>query len=87
MDGSTRTDSPGPRTIVADAGSSSPEHVVFKRIPIDDIQVPEGRRKLRNIEELAASMAEVGLLNPITVTEDYGLVAGYHRLEAARLLG
>lgn len=33
------------------------------------------------------SIAEIGLLNPITVTADNTLIAGRHRLEAAKLLG
>ena len=36
---------------------------------------------------MAASIREVGLLHPITVTRDHRLVAGYHRLEAFRRLG
>lgn len=69
-------------------------------IPVDKIEI--GRR-LREIDEaqvnaLIDSIADVGLLNPITVyprkvivagiAEDgYGLVAGAHRLEAVRRLG
>ena len=56
-------------------------------IPIDAVVVGEGRRELRRLGELAASIREVGLLNPITVTENRRLVAGYHRLEACRILG
>jgi ParB family transcriptional regulator, chromosome partitioning protein len=42
------------------------------------------------IKELADSITEIGLLNPITVCEaggEFALVAGRHRLEAVRLLG
>lgn len=42
------------------------------------------------VKELADSIAEIGLLNPITVCEagsEFTLVAGRHRLEAARMLG
>ena len=58
-------------------------------IPMDRIVVPEGRRPLNQakIRELAASIRALGLLSPITVTTDYALVAGWHRLEACRLLG
>lgn len=52
-----------------------------------NIVVSAGRRPLRDLTELAASINDVGLLNPITVTPDYRLVAGYHRLEACRSLG
>jgi DNA methylase/ParB-like nuclease domain len=47
------------------------------------------RRYLGNIESLARSIAEVGLLHPIVVNNgaDYQLIAGQRRLEACRLLG
>lgn len=57
------------------------------RVPITSICVPEGRRTLRKIEELTASIAEVGLLNAVTVTAEHRLIAGYHRLEACKRLG
>ncbi len=44
----------------------------------------------KQVEALAESINEVGLLNPVTVAPDgegYALIAGMHRLEAARLLG
>ena len=39
-----------------------------------------------DIEELAFSISETGLLNPITLTKDYTLVAGLHLLEGVKLL-
>ena len=59
------------------------------KIKISDIKISPGRRKakLEPVAELAKSIAAVGLLNPITVTEDRTLVAGLHRLEAAKRLG
>ena len=59
------------------------------KIAIKKIKVPPGRRKveLEAVEKLAGSMDEVGLANPITVDAGYRLVAGLHRLEAAKLLG
>ncbi len=56
-------------------------------IPITSIIVADGRRRLRGVAELAASISEVGLLNPITVTHEHRLIAGYHRLEACKSLG
>lgn len=44
----------------------------------------------KQVEALADSIREVGLLNPVTVAPDgdgFALIAGMHRLEAARLLG
>ena len=59
------------------------------KIKISDIKINPGRRdtQQRNVEELARSIAAVGLMNPITVTQDNTLIAGLHRLEAAKLLG
>jgi ParB-like chromosome segregation protein Spo0J len=57
-------------------------------VPLESIAVPENRlRELRDYSGLATSMAKVGLLQPITVTKQNVLVAGRHRLEAARSLG
>lgn len=69
-------------------------------IEISKIEVGKRLRGLSEIqvESLVASIAEVGLLNPITVypreqivggvsVPGYGLVAGAHRLEASKRLG
>lgn len=45
------------------------------------------RRDLGDIAELAASMKDVGLLQPIVITPDRVLVAGERRLTAAKELG
>jgi hypothetical protein len=45
------------------------------------------RRDLGDIASLAASLAELGQLQPIVVTPDYRLVAGARRLAAAKTLG
>ena len=59
------------------------------RMKISDIKINPGRRdtQQRNVEELARSIAAVGLMNPITITQDNTLIAGLHRLEAVKLLG
>lgn len=59
------------------------------RVPIDEIKVMPGRRTAApgSVRELADSIAEIGLLNPITINHDCTLIAGFHRLEAAKLLG
>lgn len=41
-------------------------------LKIAEILVPEGWRRLRRVDELAESIAEVGLVNPITVTPGRG---------------
>jgi len=59
------------------------------QVSIDRIQVNSGRREAQPdaVRELADSISAVGLLNPITVDRDHTLIAGLHRLEAAKLLG
>ena len=59
------------------------------KVKINDIKVNPGRRSVldKDVEELALSILDVGLLNPITLTGDYTLIAGLHRLEAVKLLG
>lgn len=49
----------------------------------------EGRHRtdLGDLDSLAKSLAEHGLMNPITVTPTGRLIAGQRRLEAARRLG
>ena len=56
---------------------------------INEVKINEGRRVTdqKKIKELADSIKELGLLNPITVNEDGTLIAGMHRLEACKLLG
>ena len=58
-------------------------------ININDIKINPGRREAapEDIQRLSESVAEVGMMNPITVTADHTLIAGLHRLEAAKLLG
>ena len=59
------------------------------RIKICEIKINPGRREATTeaIEELAQSIAAVGLINPITLDQNNTLVAGLHRLEAVKLLG
>ena len=59
------------------------------RIPIFQINANAGRREAdpEAVQKLADSISKVGLLNPITVNQEYTLIAGLHRLEAAKRLG
>ena len=59
------------------------------QMKISEIKINPGWRdtQQRNVEELARSIAAVGLMNPITITQDNTLIAGLHRLEAVKLLG
>ena len=56
-------------------------------IPIQDITISENRRNLQDIKALAESIAQRGLINPITITDSNRLVAGLHRLKACESLG
>ena len=58
-------------------------------IPISEIMVNPGRREAApgDVKELADSILEVGLINPIMVDQTHTLIAGLHRLEAMKLLG
>jgi len=47
-----------------------------------NILVPEGRKLRGSIDALAASLKDVGLINPITITPERVLIAGLHRLKA-----
>ena len=57
-------------------------------IQISEITINPGRRAAlpEDVRVLADSIAEQGLLCPITVDKNYTLIAGLHRLEAAKLL-
>ena len=57
-------------------------------VPIGDIRMRFRLRtpKESKIEEIASSIAQLGLLNPITITTDKYLIAGFHRLHACKLL-
>lgn len=59
-------------------------------IDLDAIEIRRDerqRREITGVEELAASLARFGQLNPITITADKVLVTGERRLTAARHLG
>lgn len=58
----------------------------MQNIEIDKIIVKERKRSNGNIEELAESIKEIGLLNPITLNKDMVLIAGFHRLQACKQL-
>ena len=49
------------------------------KIHISDIRVSDGRRKIdeENVMSLMDSIREVGLLNPITITQAHILIAGH----------
>jgi ParB-like chromosome segregation protein Spo0J len=64
-----------------------------KKVRIDDVYVPVGRRKTlhpETVRALAEDILENGMKVPIRVRHDgkrYVLVEGLHRMEAAKWLG
>jgi len=61
---------------------------IITSLPLDQIIIGERhRRELGDIDGLAASIAEVGLLHPVVVGLDKMLIAGERRLAAAKQLG
>ena len=79
---------------VADASIKEAMDKEIRKISIRDIHVPPNRRALKAeaVTQLANSMRDIGLRTPITVYQDKEknqpvLVAGWHRLEAAKQLG
>lgn len=57
-------------------------------IPLNEIkEINRQRLDLGDIQTLAASISQFGLLQPIVITQDRRLIAGGRRLEAHRLLG
>jgi N6-adenosine-specific RNA methylase IME4/ParB-like chromosome segregation protein Spo0J len=57
-------------------------------VPVSEIVVGDRhRRDLGDIDALAASIHDVGLLQPLVLTPDHRLVAGARRLAAVRALG
>ncbi len=61
---------------------------VSRSVEIAAVRITDRRRKGVGIEELADAIKDLGfLLNPITVTDNMTLVAGFRRLKACQLLG
>lgn len=58
----------------------------MQKVKIDKIIVNKRKRTTKDIKELAESIKEIGLLNPITLNKDLVLIAGFHRLQACKQL-
>jgi ParB-like chromosome segregation protein Spo0J len=56
-------------------------------IAIKDIRVGRRKRKAEDVSDLVESVSQLGLLQPIVVTADNRLVAGFRRLQACKQLG
>src|ERR1700733_5741687 len=64
----------------------APQGLRVQNIRIDSIKVGKRMRPLGDFDALIASIREVGLLNPISVSRDRRLISGLHRLAAFRAL-
>ena len=58
-------------------------------IEINSIKISDSRRSIdeNTVEMLVESFKDVGVLHPIVIDYDYNLIAGAHRVEAAKRLG
>lgn len=58
------------------------------KIAISEIKINSNRRAIdkQKVKELSESIKEIGLINPITITENKELIAGVHRIEAVKML-
>lgn len=59
----------------------------MERIEINKIIIKKRKRTDGDIDRLIESIESIGLINPITISKDNVLIAGYHRLEACKKLG
>lgn len=59
-----------------------------RRVPIDAIKVEGRHRKdFGDLGDLVKSIASIGLIQPVVVTNDNVLIAGHRRIRACRALG
>lgn len=60
----------------------------FIIVPLEEINIKKRLRiESKEIEKLAESIKKYGLLNPIIISRDKTLIAGYRRFLAVKLLG
>ncbi len=58
------------------------------QVRIEDIKIKKrARHNLGELKDLAKSLSEHGLMNPVSITENKVLISGHRRIEAAKLLG
>lgn len=58
-------------------------------VKVADVKIKTRLRSTNeeNIKEIAESIRDIGLINPICIDTDGNLIAGFHRLQAHKLLG
>jgi len=72
--------------------SSNSHQINIRMIPVDSIELnpQQPRKELGNIKELAQSIKEKGLIEPIIIrkkNQNFEIVAGERRLRAAKIIG
>lgn len=87
-----RADKEAPQRIERRVDNEDPTSVLMSTVedtrPIDQIEIGERcRRDLGDIDALAKTIDELGLLQPIVITPDNLLIAGARRIAAGRKLG
>ena len=60
---------------------------MLKQIPVKSVKVGDRLRTLDDlkVDELMSSYQTLGVINPISVDPDLTLIAGAHRLKAAKI--
>jgi ParB family chromosome partitioning protein len=61
-------------------------HLFYAKVSEIKIKTRLRATSQENIQDIAASIREVGLINPILIDTEGNLIAGYHRLQAHKLL-
>ncbi len=62
---------------------------MIEEVPLDELKIRENkiRKNIGDLSELMSSMSEIGLLNPLTIDEDYYVIEGTRRYYSAKNLG
>jgi ParB family chromosome partitioning protein len=69
------------------SASKSISHIFFARVSEVKIKTRLRATNQENVADIAASIREIGLINPILIDSEINLIAGYHRLLAFKFLG
>lgn len=76
--------------VVSDEPVQTDENLRFAHLPISELRASEDNRKVGDVSDLVASIKEIGVIQPITVTPiegGYQIVFGHRRVEAAKKAG
>lgn len=57
-------------------------------VNIEDIKISDRiRHDLGDVDRLASSIEQIGLIHPVIITDTYELLSGYRRIQACKKLG